>query len=363
MSEEKFVPDKLMCDADVKVEADVKYYDVKDDPFRVYGLYNYKNEPVFKRLPDEIGLNTNPGVAQLYLNTAGGRVRFSTTSEYVVIRAYMTKVGHHNHMSLLGGAGFDLYEDNPETGESRYIASFRPPYNMTDGYVSSFRFKDGKKEPRYLTVNFPTYSSVARLEIGLQESAAVGEGMPYRNKKPFVFYGSSITQGGCASRPGNNYISLACRRLNLDYINLGFSGSGKAEDLIVDYMAGLEMSAFISDYDHNAPDAEYLRATHCRMYKKIREKNPTLPYLMMSRPDFGGHGREKDGNARRDVIVDTFRYAREQGDANVYYIDGESFFHGNWEDACTVDRTHPNDMGFMFMAEKVLSTIRYFEFE
>ncbi len=362
MSEKEFVPDKLMCDADVQLNDDVKYYDVKDEPFQVYGLYNYKNERVFKRLPDEIGLNTNPGVAQLYLNTAGGRVRFSTDSNYVVIRAYMSKIGHHNHMCLLGGAGFDLYEDNPNNGESVYVNSFRPPYNMTDGYVSISRFK-GDKKLRHLTINFPTYSNVDKLEIGLQESATVGEGMAYRNKKPFVFYGSSITQGGCASRPGNNYISLVCRRLNLDYINLGFSGSGKAEDLIVDYMANLEMSAFISDYDHNAPDVDHLRATHCKMYQKIREKNPSIPYLMMSRPDFGGHGRVADGCHRRDVIIDTFRYARQQGDQNVYYIDGESYFHGQWEDACTVDRTHPNDMGFMFMADKVLATLRHFEFE
>ena len=81
MSEEKFVPDKLMCDEDSNLSGiDATFYDVKDEPFRVYGLYNYKNEPVFKRLPDEIGLNTNPGVAQLYLNTAGGRVRLSTDS-------------------------------------------------------------------------------------------------------------------------------------------------------------------------------------------------------------------------------------------------------------------------------------------
>ena len=362
MSEEKFVPDKLMCDADVKIDEDVKYRDVKEDPFRVYGLYNYKNEPVFKRLPDEIGLNVNPGVAQLYLNTAGGRVRFSTDSEYVVIRSYMSKIGHHNHMSLLGGAGFDLYEDDPVTGESTYVGSFRPPYDMTEGYVSLYRFRDGGRF-RYLTINFPTYSNVDRLEIGLQETATLGEGLTYRNKKPFVFYGSSITQGGCASRPGNNYISLVCRRLNLDYINLGFSGSGKAEDLIVDYMAGMEMSAFISDYDHNARELDYLKATHCKMYKKIREKNPTLPYLMMSRPDFIGGGRVEESIERRNIIMDTFRYAKSQGDMNVYYIDGESYFHGPWEDACTVDRTHPNDMGFMFMADKVMATIKHFHFE
>lgn len=363
MSDQNFVADKLMCDESIKLpESDVRYYDVREEPFRVYGLYDYKNEPEFKRLPDEIGMNTNPGVATLYKNTAGGRVRFATDSPYIIIRAYMTKVGHHNHMCLLGGAGFDMYEDVPSTENSTYIGSFRPPYHMTDGYVSMYNFRS-EPHMRYLTINFPTYSSVEKLEIGLAKDATVAEGMAYRNKKPFLFYGSSITQGGCASRPGNNYISLVCRRMNVDYINLGFSGSGKAEDLIVDYMKKLPMSAFISDYDHNAPDVDHLKKTHCRMYQRIREANPTLPYVMMSRPDFGGDGRVADGCARRDVIIDTFRYAREQGDKNVYYIDGESFFHGPWEDACTVDRTHPNDMGFMFMAEKVYATLRHIQYE
>ena len=362
MSEREFVVDKLMSDDDVILpESGIKYYDVKEDPFQVYGLYDYKNQDVYKRLPDEIGLNTNPGVAQLYMDTAGGRVRFSTDSDYIILCAHMPKIGHHSHMPLQGGAGFDIYEDNPLTGESVYVNTFRPPYNMTNGYVSIHRFK--QKKLRYFTLNFPTYSRVSKVELGLEETATVGAGLPYRNKKPFVFYGSSITQGGCASRPGNNYISLVCRRLNLDYINLGFSGSGKAEDIIVDYMANLEMSAFISDYDHNAPNPEYLRETHCKMYRKIREKHPTIPYLMMSRPDFIGVGRVDDSIARRDVIIDTFRYAKSEGDENVYYIDGESYYHGQWEDACTVDRCHPNDMGFMFMADKVFATLRHFKFE
>ncbi len=362
MNEQKYFPDKLMCDDPDVHRADAVFYDVREAPFAVYGLYDYKNQPRFQRLPDEIGENVSAGVAALYRNTAGGRLRFSTDSSYVILRAHMSEILRCSHMSLLGGAGFDLYEDDPDSQESRYLGSFRPPCDMTDGFVSIFRFK-GEKKNRCLTINFPTYSNVDRLEIGLCEGSLLGEGMAYRNRLPLVFYGSSITQGGCASRPGNNYVSLVCRRLNLDYVNLGFSGSGMAEDLIVDYMAGMKMSCFVSDYDHNAPNADYLRQTHLKMYQRIREKNPTVPYLMMSRPDFGGHGRVADGNARRDVIVDTFRYAREQGDENVYYIDGESYFHGMWEDACTVDRTHPNDLGFACIAEKVYATLRYLRYE
>ena len=347
------VPDRLMWgEADIK-ETDVRYYDALEAPFQLYGFYKPHEERGYKRLPDEIGQNVNDGVASLYTNTAGGRVRFSTDSQYVILRAQMPKVTKFAHMPLTGSSGFDLYVDDATGRRSAFHGIFRPAVGMKDGYASILKFKTPGM--RYLTVNFPLYNDVTSLEIGLQEDAAVGEGLPYRNTLPVVFYGSSITQGGCASRPGNCYENMISRRYDLDYINLGFSGSGKAEDLIVDYMAGLKMSAFVADYDHNAPTVEYLRQTHCKMYQRIRERNPDLPYIMISKPDFFNH--EENAILRRNVILDTYRFALEQGDQNVYYIDGEGFFKGEWEDCCTVDTTHPNDLGFHFMAESIGNTL------
>ena len=347
------VPDRLMFGESNIKEPDVRYHTVLEEPFSLYGFYQPRKEGGFKRLPDEIGRNVNSGVAQLYTNTAGGRVRFSTDSGYVIIRAKMPTVSKFAHMPLTGSSGFDLYEDDPAGYRPSFCGTFHPDVKMTDGYVSILRFKT--RETRYLTINFPLYNDVSSLEIGLQEDATLGEGLSYRNARPVVFAGSSITQGGCASRPGNCYQNMIARRLNLDYINLGFSGSFKAEELMVDYMAGLPMSAFVSDYDHNAPTVEHLRDTHCRMYQRIREKNPDLPYVMISKPDFFRH--EENAVLRRNVILDTFRFALEQGDKNVYYIDGEGFFKGEWEDSCTVDTTHPNDLGFHFMAESIGNTL------
>lgn len=359
---EAFVADRLMWGQENITETDVRYYNVKEEPFRVYGLYQYKTESEFKRMPDEVAERVSRGVVSLYRNTAGGRVRFATDSDYIIVRAHMPKVQHFDHMPLTGTSGFDLYEDCPDSGESFFVGLFRPPVKMTDGFVAVIHLHKERKL-RYFTLNFPLYNDVSSLEIGVREDAVLGEGMPYRNRKPIVFYGSSITQGGCASRPGNCYISLVCRRMNLDYINLGFSGSGKAEEAMVDYLADLDMSCFVSDYDHNAPNAEYLRKTHAAMYQKIRRKNPDIPYVMISRPDFAGYGRHEEASARRDVVMDTFRYARAQGDTLVRYLDGESFFSGTYRDACTVDTTHPNDLGFMYMAEKVFSVLREFSFE
>ena len=239
----------------------------------------------------------------------------------------------------------DLYLDG--AGESRYCKTFLPIPNTPTGYDGIVRFPD--RRLRYFTLNMPSYNEVTALYIGVKEGATVEHGKRYLSDLPIVYYGSSITQGGCASRPGMNYQNIIARRLNLDYVNLGFSGNGKAEDAIVDYMASMDMLAFVSDYDHNAPDAAYLRATHQKMYEKIRAAHPDVPYLMLSKPDFAT-GTYAHSIARRDVVIDTYRYARRMGDTNAYYLDGEGYFRGPEEDCCTVDGTHPNDLGFMKMA-------------
>ena len=327
-------------------EKDVIFYNVKKDPFKIYGLYDYKKQDVYRRLPESVASATNPGVETLALNTAGGRLRFSTDSLYVIIKAVMPKINQFPHMPLTGTAGIDVYVD--DDGGSHFVKAAKPDLTITDGYEFRVSFKSRKM--RCLTVNLPSYNPLDAIYIGLSESARVGRGKEYANKKPIVFYGSSITQGGCASRPGLIYQNHISRRYNLDYVNLGFSGSGRAELPIVRYMASLDMLAFVSDYDHNAPNAEYLRETHSRMYDIIREAHPDIPYFMISKPDFNEGGSDVD---RRDVIIDSYRRARALGDNNVYFIDGEGFFRGPFADSCTVDGCHPNDLGFAMMADKI----------
>lgn len=361
MEEKKSTIDQIDRNFEVKNEvgeSDVCFYDVRKPPFAIYGLYLPQTEPVFKRMPDDVSEQVNSGVKSLYLHTAGGRVRFSTDSSYVAVRVKMSNgFVRFPHMPLTGGSGFDLYVDDSETGESRYCKTFIPPVDGKDGYTSKIALSSRKT--RYFTINFPNYNSVDSLEIGLQADAKVDEGMKYCNDLPVVFYGSSITQGGCASRPGNAYTHVACRRLNLDFVNLGFSGSGKGEDSMVDYMASLPMSAFVCDYDHNAPSAEHLRNTHLKLYQKIRAAHPTIPFLIMSKPDFNySLNPQSENKLRRDVIYETYRYAISNGDQNVYFIDGESIFRGPYEDMCTVDGCHPNDLGMALMADAVSETLR-----
>jgi hypothetical protein len=134
----------------------------------------------------------------------------------------------------------------------------------------------------------------------------------------------------------------------MDYVNLGFSGCGKAEDTMIEYLKVLSTSVFVSDYDYNAPDPEYLRNTHYKLYEAIRQAHPDIPYIMVTKPDH--HGTPTD-YARRQVVMESYMKARENGDENVYFIDGTMFFAGDEFDAHTVDGCHPNDLGFYRMAK------------
>ena len=343
--------DRNMLVETTLTEPDLCFYDVRKAPFRLYGFYAPTEQTHFLRLPEDIAAATSEGVSRLSRQTAGGRVRFSTDSAYVALKAVMPAMCHMDHMAMTGSTGFDLYIDSAI--DSRYYRTFRPSTNAKGGFETIIRFPD--KKMRDITIHFPTYSPVKDVFIGLQEGASLGEGKPYQPLPPFVIYGSSITQGGCCSRPGLCYSNTLSRRLNLDHVNLGFSGSGKAEEVIVQYMSDMEMSAFICDYDHNAPNAAHLIKTHKHMYEVFREKHPDLPYIMMSLPDFD---RDPYTNAiRRDIVQDTYRQARANGDKHIFYIDGEGVFRGPDRDSCTVDGCHPNDLGFFRMAEAVYGVL------
>lgn len=346
--------DKNLAVAETISKDGLRFYNVKNAPFEIYGLYEPKSEGKFRRMPQEVADTVSEAVGGLSRNTAGGRVRFSTDSGTVAIIAKVSHVGRMPHFTLVGTCGFDLYLDDPVTGHSRSIKPFIPPYKVENEYESKISFSSRRQ--RYFTVYFPLYSDVDELWIGVKEDASLGEGLKYRPVAPIVFYGSSITQGGCASRPGNAYENIITRRMEIDHINLGFSGSGKGEDAIIEYMAGLSMSAFVSDYDHNAPSADHLAVTHRKMYDAVRETHPDIPYIMVSKCDVDSNF--ETGVAYRRAIYENYMYARSKNDRNVYFLDGAGIFRGEGEMVATVDSVHPNDHGFFLMANAIEAELK-----
>ena len=219
---------------------------------------------------------------------------------------------------------------------------------------------------REMMIHFPTYSDVSELYIGLAAGSTVGHGTPYKHKTPVVYYGSSITQGACASRPGNSYEAIISNELDCDHTNLGFSGSARGEDAIVDYICSLDMSVFVLDYDHNAPSAEPLEGTYEPFYNKFRASHPDTPVIFVTRPTFMNDVGVSDDACTmdrircREGVFRTYMNALAAGDRNVDFIDGASLFNGPYADLCTVDSIHPNDAGFLRMAEKIGQSVAKF---
>ncbi len=336
--------DKL--DSNFKVETkldlpEVQFFNAEHEPFKIYGVF--KEDGQFRRMPQSIADKVSDGVASLNKNTAGGRLRFKTDSNYLAINAKMPSAGKMPHFAFTGSIGFDIYIK--ENGRQKYFKTFVPPLDITNGYESVHYF--GDKKLREITINFPLYSQVSDIYIGVCSGAVIEESEEYSYQKPLVYYGSSITQGGCVSRPGNCYQNIISRRFDIDYINLGFSGNAKAEEEMAEYISNLDMTAFIYDYDHNAPSVEHLRNTHERMFVQLRKNNPELPIILMSRPKYT---LNKEETERLRIITDTYENALKNGDKNVYLLDGKALMAIAGDDG-TVDDCHPNDLGFFSMAK------------
>ena len=324
------------------------FRDCREDPFRIYGLiWPNEEDPFFTRMPRKVAKTVNDGVLSLCNCTAGGRVRFKTDSATVAIRAKMHNIYRGDHFPITGSAGLDLYADGI------YRGTFRPPFEITDGFESRVDLRG--KGMREILIHMPLYSGVISLEIGIEPGSVLLPAEEYKYKTPVVYYGSSITQGGCASRPGNCYQNHISRHYDCDHVNLGFSGSAKAEETMIDYLISLPMSIFVMDYDHNAPTPEYLEETHYKMYRRFRDARPDVPIVMATMPKVTA---TDNSVRRRAVILDTIAKAKAAGDENVYFVDGKEMMAMFGDDGGLVDDCHPNDLGFHSMAQVLIPQLR-----
>ncbi len=325
---------------------DIAWHDPRKEPFVLYGVYF--EDGLYRRMPMNVAKTVSEGVSELSIHTAGGRVCFATDSECVAISYRRPSLWRMPHMALAGSAGFDLY--TRLDGKLVYYGTFMPDPKNGEGYDSIVKFPDRKM--REFMIHFPLYCGVKSLEIGVQNDAKLEKWNGYKREKPVVFYGSSITQGASATIPSGDYANRLSRRFDTNFINLGFSGNAKGEQAMMDYLASLDMSVFVYDYDHNAPNADHLRATHYKGYRTVRDAHPDLPIIMCTST---AYGNLRDGSfpERRDVIAASYERALAEGDKNVYFVDGKKVYATFYADGCTVDGSHPTDYGFQRMADAV----------
>ncbi len=323
------------------------FYEPYDTPFSLHGIAPNKRG-VLCRLPESFLPECSEGVQRLAYHLAGACVRFSTDADHLSVVWELTETANMPHFAASGQSGLELFEET-DAG-TRHVKNLIPA--MDNGH--GCRKKQSAYIPlpggmRHYVLYLPLYNGLAQLLLGFPQGAQIAPGRVPKVDKPIVFYGSSITQGGCASKAGSAYTTILCRRLDAAQVNLGFSGNGKGEENMARYIAGLPMSLFVLDYDHNAPTPEHLEKTHEPFFRIIREAQPKLPIVFISRPDYDANPQESI--KRRRVIQATYERAIAAGDKHVVFVDGETLYGSTDRDMCAVDGVHPNDLGFWRMAE------------
>ena len=326
---------------------ELAFLDASRAPFSLTGFPFHAEEGELCRLPVAEIPAMNTGVQGLAWHTSGGMVRFRSDSPCIAVQVELRAPGNMNHMPRSGCSGFDLYIGE---GTAKCFYKTAIPGAGAKEY-SALLFTGEAGQMREFTLNFPLYNGVRSLRVGISPTAELTAPTPFAVGQAILFYGSSITQGGCASRPGNAYTHILARWFDANLINYGFSGSARAEQEMARLIARIPMSVMVYDYDHNAPNIEHLAKTHTPFFQTIRAARPELPVVMVSRPDFDRDLAES--RARRKIIHTTYEQAKAAGDQHVYFVDGETLFGANDRDACTVDGCHPNDLGFMRMTEGV----------
>lgn len=325
--------------------------DVLEAPVEVSGFPWLDRERRFCRLPVDALPDMSDSVRRLAWCTSGGMARFRSDSRTIAIQVELAEVVDMPHMPRSGNSGFDIYVGSGT--EKRFVNAARPPMNERAYETVLVDGQDGGM--REWTLNFPVYNGVNRVVLGLDPGARVEPPSPFSDEKPLLFYGSSITHGACASRPGNTYPNILSRWLDVKLINFGFSGSARAEPAMARLIATVDMRVFVMDYDHNAPNADYLTQTHEAFFRIVRDARPELPVVIVSSPSINANPSR--WMERREIIRGTYENALERGDTGVWFVDGETLFGDSDQDACTVDGVHPNDLGFLRMAKAIRPSV------
>ncbi len=342
-------------------EKNIQYHSPFDAPFRLSGFAYGLQDGLLSRFPDDPALPKS--VRFLATHCAGGRIDFKTDSRIIFLKVELRNSSHMYHMPDTGSCGCDVYMGEP--GKEFFIGVTRFKTG-SDSYKCKIPRKAfHTKKIRNFTINLPLYSGIKSIEIGLEKGAKILAPAPWDSDSPIVIYGSSITQGGCASRPGMAYPAIISRKLNRPVLNFGFSGNGKGEAIVAEYLAKIDSPAlFLLDYEPNA-HPEGIRKTLSTFLDILRKKHPETPIIQMSRLRFLYDIPVTESTViKTDSMINSIKFQKNEifrrqnaGDKNIYFLSGAELCGENWHEY-SVDGTHQTDLGFSVMAENLLKKIK-----
>lgn len=329
----------------------MKWIAFPDDRLLVSGLPWFRaNAPRLWRLPEEAAGRLPDAVQGLMRYPAGGRIRFASDTSQLCLRVDAPNVRSMGNMSPLGCRGFDVYVDG------QYWSS--APVAETGSHVLTF-FGGAERALREITVYLPSFQEVRVEAVGLDADAEVRPPHAFIRPLPVVYYGSSIAQGGCACRPGMSYEAILGRRLGLDFVNLGFSGAGKAEPEVVQFVTQTDACCYVFDLGKSfgRQPAEVYGA----MLDAVRSGHPNVPLVCIT-PIFSTRESYDAAYADlsdhvRDAVRGAVRERSEAGDSRLRLVEGSDLLGPDDADAFH-EGVHPTDLGFMRIAERLEPLLR-----
>lgn len=330
----------------------IRWIEFPDPAFKVNGLAWFsENTPDLFRLPKRIKSELRPSLWDLAKMPSGGRIRFRSACTSLYIRLEYPDLTRMRNMHNYGQSGLDLYIDG------HYVRTASPNKETTVEY----KYFDGiGKRMRNLTIYLPIYKGVKVKAIGVNPEAEIVPPLPYILDKPVVYYGTSITQGGCASRSGMSYQAILGRKLNIDFVNLGFSGNGKGDPEVARAMTEIDAECYVLDFGLNNGTAEAVAEVYAPFIEILRQSKPDIPIISISPTyytrEFYFYTDLPTNSEMREVIQGEIARRIRNGDKNIYFVDGYDLLGPDLADGL-VDAGHPNDLGFQAIADRLMSTL------
>jgi lysophospholipase L1-like esterase len=334
------------------VPDDVVWHDVRDWGVEGRGFDDTAN--YFDRLPARAKGVVRDDVWNLARHTAGMSVRFETDSEGIYARYELLK-GElaMGHMPATGVSGLDIY-GRLDTGAWRWLAVVAPTTSNVTAAIGN-QIAPGR---RAYVCNLPLYNGVKSLLIGMRKGSGFWPA-PTRKDKPILFYGTSITQGACASRPGMSFVNILGRRLDRPMLNFGFSGNGRMEIEVGRLLAELDPALFVIDCVANT-DAGQIIDRAPPLVKLLRCTHPTTPILLLDERMWDNAPllpalRERH-RSKAAALRQAYERLRADGVDDLHFRAGDDLLGADGE--ATTDGSHPNDLGMMRYADALEPDLR-----
>ena len=313
-------------------------------------------EHYYDRLPAGVTTNVNGGVRSMKHHTSGMSFRFTTDSRKLAFKWVPYNGGlSMDHMPSTGVSGIDVYRYDAAKGRWLYVKTGR----ITSAKGGSMDIGWTPGTP--CLVNLPLYNGIRSFSLGVETNASVSALGPRKSgiEKPVVFYGTSITHGGCCSRPGMSFVNIVGRDLDVPVVNLGFSGSGVMEFEMSEHLARIDASCYVLDClwnmgsssSHGRP-GRLVEENYEPFIRNLRAKRPDVPIVMAEQCDVycgGQNDKDKYVKSLYDKLV-------AEGWKNLVYLPKKGMYTEDFEG--TVDGCHPNDWGMMSLAKAFGGAVR-----